>query len=93
MLIEAMACGVAVAASDSGEIPHVVRDAGLIVGERDGPTWLAALAALLETPAWRAELAARGLERSRSVFAWPVVARRHLDFFTELLEHSGPPSG
>ena len=27
------------------------------------------------------------------VFSWPVVARRHLDLFTELLEDSGPPSG
>ena len=36
MLLEAFAAGVPVIASDSGEIPHVVADAGRIVPE--GPT-------------------------------------------------------
>jgi glycosyltransferase involved in cell wall biosynthesis len=85
MLIEAFACGVPVLASDSGEIPHVVADAGVIVGERDEMGWHRALADLLESPARRAELAARGRDRARSLYSWPVVARRHLEFFNELL--------
>ena len=31
--------------------------------------------------AMRADLAHRGLDRARTEFAWPIVARRHLDFF------------
>ena len=58
MLIEAFACGVPVVASDSGEIPHVVADAGVIVAEADGPAWSSALADLLESPGRRAELRA-----------------------------------
>src|SRR5262249_14287218 len=85
MLIEAFACGVPVVGSDSGEIPHVIGDAGLVVGERDEPGWRAALAGLLESPGRRRELAARGLERAWSRFAWPVIARQHLDFFEEIL--------
>jgi glycosyltransferase involved in cell wall biosynthesis len=85
MLIEAFACGVAVVGSDSGEIPYVIADAGLVVPEADESAWVAALSALLEDPARRAELAARGLGRAREVFAWPVIARRHLAFFDELL--------
>ena len=85
MLIEAMACGVAVAASRSGEIPHVVGDAGLILPEDDREAWTAGLERLLSDGAERGRLAGRGLARARAEFAWPVVARRHLDFFDELL--------
>lgn len=85
MLIEAFACGVPVIASDSGEIPYVVLDAGIILGEKDGLGWMRALADVLGDTPHRAELSARGIERARSVYAWPVVARQHLDFFSELL--------
>lgn len=86
MLIEAFACGVPVVGSDSGEIPYVIGDAGVIVGERDEAGWCRTLSELLESPARRAALAACGLERAHALYAWPIVARRHLDFFTELLD-------
>lgn len=86
MLIEAFACGVPVVASDSGEIPHVVGDAGIVLGEKDETNWTRTLAELLEDKERRVELSARGLERARSTYAWPIIARRHLDFFDELLE-------
>jgi glycosyltransferase involved in cell wall biosynthesis len=56
-----------------------------MAGERDEAGWRRALADLLESPARRAELASRGRDRARAVYSWPVVARRHLEFFTELL--------
>jgi len=85
MLIEAMACGVPVLASRSGEIPHVVDDAGVLVEERDAQQWSDAIDRLLANPELRRELAARGLARVHEQFAWPVVARAHLAFFEELL--------
>src|SRR5262249_19558919 len=85
MLIEAMARGVPVAGSDSGEIPYVIADAGLVLPEADPAAWAAGLAALLESPGRRAELAERGLDRAHALFAWPVIARGHLEFFNELL--------
>jgi glycosyltransferase involved in cell wall biosynthesis len=90
MLLEAFACGVPVVGSDSGEIPHVIADAGRVVGEADRARWAAALAELLDSPARRADLAARGRARAEAAFAWPVVARRHLDFFDELLAGRAP---
>jgi glycosyltransferase involved in cell wall biosynthesis len=86
MLVEAFACGVPVIGSDSGEIPHVLGDAGLVAREGDEAAWGRALAGLLESPARRGELAVRGMERARARFAWPVVARQHLDFFERLVD-------
>lgn len=85
MLIEAMACGVPVLASDSGEMPHVVGDAGIILPEADDRAWAEAIDRLLDDGARRAELTARGLERVSARYAWPVVARAHLEFFEALL--------
>jgi glycosyltransferase involved in cell wall biosynthesis len=89
MLIEAFACGVPVIGSDSGEIPYVVGDAGVLVSENDEHGWARAIGELLESSTWRSSLAARGLERARTLFSWPVVASQHLRFFEMLLETPG----
>jgi glycosyltransferase involved in cell wall biosynthesis len=85
MLVEAMACGVPVVGSDSGEIPHVIGDAGVVVPEGDVDLLRTAMAGLSADAPRRAELAARGLDRARTEFALPVVARRQLRFFDDIL--------
>ena len=89
MLTEAMACGVPALGSDSGEIPFVLEDAGVVLPEDDAAAWTRALDRLLADPARRAELSARGLARVEAEFALPVVARRHLDFFRALVDGRG----
>jgi glycosyltransferase involved in cell wall biosynthesis len=86
MLVEGFACGLAVVGSDSGEIPYVIGDAGLVVGEKDAAGWSKALAGLLESPRERQRLADLGRERALSKFAWPVIAAQHLEFFEQILE-------
>jgi glycosyltransferase involved in cell wall biosynthesis len=86
MLIEAMACGVPVVASDSGEMPAVVGDAGVVVPERDVLAWTHTVDRLLGDDAVLRDLAARGVERANARFGWPVVARAHLSFFEALME-------
>jgi glycosyltransferase involved in cell wall biosynthesis len=86
MLIEAMSCGVPVVATDSGEMPYVLGDAARIVREGDTAALADALDTLLEDPASSAALGSAGVERVRTHFAWPVVARQHLDFFDALLD-------
>jgi glycosyltransferase involved in cell wall biosynthesis len=86
MLIEAFACGLPVIGSDSGEIPNVLEDTGVVVGERDEEKWCSELGRLLESEGARRELAAHGLERARTTFTWKVVARQHIEFFEEILE-------
>jgi glycosyltransferase involved in cell wall biosynthesis len=84
MLVEAAACGVPVIGSDSGEIPTVIGDTGVIVPEADLQGWAKAIGDLLASPRRRAELAAAGLSQAHQRYAWPVVARRYLEFFEEL---------
>lgn len=94
MIIEGFASGLAVAGSDSGEIPHVVGDAGIVVGERDQAGWVRTLERLLEDEALRADLSARGRARAESQFSWPVIARQHLEFFDRLLcDRADPAAG
>ena len=80
MIIEAFACGVPVIGSDSGEIPFTIGDAGLVLSESDVRAWTSALATLIESPARRSELVARGRERAASHFAWSVVGKETLAF-------------
>lgn len=85
MLTEAMACGVPVLGSTSGEIPFVIADAGLVAPEDDVAAWTGEIDGLLANPSRRADLAPRGLSRVSDEFALDVVAREHLDFFNNLL--------
>ena len=92
MLIEAMACGVPVVASDSGEMPSVVGDAGVVVAERDVTAWTQAIDRLLGSDAILRDHASRGVERANARFGWPVVARAHLSFFEALMGAARKPS-
>jgi glycosyltransferase involved in cell wall biosynthesis len=77
-----------VIASNSGEIPHVVGDAGLLVGERDVDAWSNTIARALSDRTLRHDLAQRGRRRAESTFDWPIVARQHSQFFQQLIEGS-----
>jgi glycosyltransferase involved in cell wall biosynthesis len=63
VLVEAMACGVAVIGSTCGEIPQVIGDAGLIFPEGNVEALQAQLARLQGDAALRADFAARGRAR------------------------------
>ena len=86
MLIEAFACGLPVVASDSGEIPHVVGDAGIIVPEGDPAAWSRVLQQVLTDAALRADLGMRGRRCALTTYDWPIVARQHSQFFQQLIE-------
>ncbi len=75
VLIEGMACGLPVVGSDSGEIPHVVGDAGIIVPEGDVAALRNALGTLATQPALRAQLGERGRARVLEHYTQEQVAR------------------
>lgn len=76
VLIEAMAAGCPVVGTNCGEIPRVIGEAGLVVPERGIGQLRAAVRRLIEDPALRARLAARGRTRVQRHFTHCRVAQR-----------------
>jgi len=84
VLIEAMACGVPVVGSDSGEIPNVVGEAGMIFAEGDERALRARLSQLIAAPALRDELARKGRERVLAHYTQAQVAAETYQVYREL---------
>lgn len=91
VLIEAMACKVPVIGSDSGEIPYVIRDSGLVFPEGDVQALSNCLIQLMEQPELAKNLGQLGYERAMSQYTNHALAQRQLDFYKEILEN--PVSG
>lgn len=85
VLIEAMACEVPVIGSDSGEIPHVVGDSGLIAHEGDAAHLRLQIESLLSDGDLRRTLAARGRERVLAQYTQKRVAEATCRFYDGLL--------
>lgn len=85
VLIEAGACGVAVVGSDSGAIPEVIGEAGLIFPEGDAAALAERLNRLLCDPALRARCGQVGRERAETEFSWQCVAARMRALYHEVL--------
>ena len=85
VLIEAMACGVPVVGSDSGEIPNVIGEAGLVFAEGDVQALRTELSQLMADTALRDELARRGRERALAHYTQAQVAAKTYQVYRELL--------
>ncbi|HST04504.1 MAG TPA: glycosyltransferase [Chloroflexia bacterium] len=84
--VEAMACGVPVIGSDSGEIPTVLGDAGLVFQEGDRDGLARQLSCLLAAPDERTRLSVAGRERVVRLFSVEQVARRHYELYKQYNE-------
>jgi glycosyltransferase involved in cell wall biosynthesis len=76
-VLEAMACGAPVIASNSSSLPEVVGGTNLTVDPRSPPAIAGAIRELIERPARRAEAARTGQQRAAS-FSWERCARETL---------------
>lgn len=84
VVVEAMASGVPVVVSDSGALPEVVGDAGIVVPQGDALALAAVLENLRDSPDLRRDLRVRGLARAKD-FSWPHIARRQAALYRSVL--------
>ena len=84
VLIEAMACGVAVVGSNSGEIPHVIGEGGLIFGEGDAAALRDRLVTLQNNVALRRDLGVKGRARVLAHYTQAQIARETVAFYREI---------
>lgn len=84
VLVEAMACGTLAIGSDSGEIPNVIGDAGMVFAERDCEQLFQCLKLCCENETLRTTLAARGLERVLANYTNRRIAEQTLEIYGRL---------
>lgn len=85
VLIEAMACGVPVIGSNSGAIPEVIGDAGLIVPEGDVEAMKVALTSLAQHPRLRTQLGEAGRARVMERYTQKQIAAATVGVYREVM--------
>jgi glycosyltransferase involved in cell wall biosynthesis len=88
VLVEAMACDTCVVGSDSGEIPRVIGDAGLVFHEGDERELAQRLEQLMQSASLRESLQHRGRQRILENFTYAKIAADAVDFYKSLCNTS-----
>lgn len=91
VLIEAMACGLPVVGSDSGEIPNVIGDVGRVVPEGDAQALRDQLLLLRDKPRIRHELGAKGRQRVLERYTQARIADDTVAFYRAICNRSSHP--
>lgn len=86
-VLEAMACGTPVVASNAGSLPELVGDAGLTLAPTDYGGLAEAVRALLTKRELRESLVEKGLKRVR-LFRWDKAAEQVADVYEKVFECS-----
>jgi len=77
-VLEAMACGCPVIASNTSSLPEVVGDAGILINPENFEEISDAIVKIIEKPEFRRELVLKGLERAKQ-FSWEKASKEILD--------------
>ncbi len=85
VIIEAMACKVPVIGSNSGEIPYVIGDAGLVFPEGDFQALGSCLTQLIDNSEFAMRLGYMGYQRVMDKYTNQALARQQLDFYQEVV--------
>lgn len=84
-ILEAMACGCPVAASNAASLPEVVGSAGKLFNPFSVDSIANAILDILTDDALREELKRKGLERAK-LFDWEITAKKTLDIYRRIYE-------
>lgn len=87
VLVEAMCSGVPVIGSDSGAIPSVIGDSGIVVPEGDAAALTRAFSALREQPEEYVRLARLGRQRAEANFTHRAVAEATVGLYHDVLNN------
>jgi len=90
VLVEAMACKVPVVGSDSGAIPDVIGDAGLVFAEGDVTALASCLQRLITSPELCEELGEKGYHRVQHYYAQEHIAEQTAKFYRHIIAASRP---
>jgi glycosyltransferase involved in cell wall biosynthesis len=89
-VVEAMSCGCPVAGANTGNIPYLVGEAGLLSDPRRPEELARNLEVILGSPAAAQSLTERGLQRARD-FSWAQSARDTLAIFRQVQQEGVSP--
>ncbi|MDJ0697824.1 hormogonium polysaccharide biosynthesis glycosyltransferase HpsO [Mastigocoleus sp. MO_188.B34] len=87
VIIEAMSCQVPVIGSNSGEIPHVIGDAGLVFPEGDVKALANCLLQLIEKPGFAENLGLMGYRKVIAQYTNKALAKQQLEFYQEVINN------
>jgi glycosyltransferase involved in cell wall biosynthesis len=84
VLVEAQSCGVPVLGSDSGAIPEVIGEAGLVFPENDDVAMLAALERLRVEKGLCELFSQAGRLQATRLYSWEAIAAQMRDIYLHL---------
>ncbi len=86
-VLEAMACGLPVIASNRGSLPELVEDAGILTEPEDYSGMAESVCRILDQPAFRNELAEKG-KRKAERYTWEQTAAKILEVYRQVFRES-----
>lgn len=84
--LEAMACGAPTLVSNTGSLPEVVGNAGILLDPHDPSAWAAALESVLSDPGEEARLRELGPRRAAN-FSWHKAAVQTWELYKKIAKH------
>ncbi|NBU64720.1 MAG: glycosyltransferase family 4 protein [Chloroflexia bacterium] len=85
VLVEAMACGIPVIGSDSGEIPHVIGDGGIVYPEGQSHALADAIMHLVAHPHEYADYSHKARQRVQQHYTQQALAHQYLQIYQQML--------